>query len=215
MPTAKFYSEPMVEQQAADILRRCVVRTGVPLTLPVPVERIAEDICDLGILWEPIPEAAGCTTLAELRPAERLIVINERRKPLFDSTAFLYNTVLAHEIGHWWLHGDRAALDQPMLPGFSLPGLVVHRHDPDSWEERHAKWFASHLLLPRDLLAALLVGREVRGLADMYHLRDHCNVTFTVMRIALERMGRAYVDDDGCVHPSKQEYLGQQRLSQP
>lgn len=205
----------MVEQYAADLLRRWVGRADAPLVLPVPVERIAEDVCDLSILWEPIPEAAGCTTLAELRPTERLIVINERRKPLFDDTPYLYNTVLAHEVGHWWLHVDRVALDQPMLPGFSLPGLVVHRHDPDSWEERHAKWFASYLLLPRDLLAMLLVGREVRGLTDMYHLRDHCNVTLTVMRIALERMGHAYVDDNGRVHPSKREYLGQQRLSQP
>ncbi len=212
MPTEKYYDERMVERRADEVLRRCVAMTGRPLTLPVPVERIAEDVCDLGILWEPLPEAAEHTTLAELRPAERLVVFNETRRLLFDDTPFLYNTVLAHEIGHWWLHVDRPMLDQPTLPGFAPARQLLHRHEPDSWEERHAKWFASHLALPRHLLAALLVGREIRSLADMCRLRDHCQVTITMMRIALERLGRGYVDDDGRVHPSKQEYRGQDRL---
>ncbi len=181
MPDTKFYNERMVEARAVDLLRRFCTLTRVPPTLPVPVERVAEDLCDLGILWEPIPEGGGQTTLAELRPAERLVVFNETRRLLFDDTPFLYNTVLAHEIGHWWLHVDRVLLDQPALPGFAPAGLSEHRHDPDSWEERHAKWFASHLLLPRHLLAELLAGREIRSLADMYPLRDHCQVTITVM----------------------------------
>ncbi len=213
MATTKFYNERMVENRAADILRHFCTLAGASPTLPVPVERVAEDLCDLGILWEPIPEGVGRTTLAELRPAERLVVFNETRRPLFDDTPFLYNTVLAHEMGHWWLHVDRAVLDQPTLPGFAPADLSVHRHDPDSWEERHAKWFASHLLLPRRLLAELLIGREIYFLADMYRLRDQCQVTLTVMRIALERMGRGYIDEDGRVHPSRQEYHGQQRLN--
>ncbi|MCA1668126.1 MAG: ImmA/IrrE family metallo-endopeptidase [Thermomicrobia bacterium] len=213
MATTKFYNERMVEDRAADVLRRFCTLTGDPLTLPVPVEHVAEDLCDLGILWEPIPEGGGRTALAELRPAERLVVFNETRRPLFDDTPFLYNTVLAHEVGHWWLHVDRAMLDQPTLPGFVPADLSVHRHDPDSWEERHAKWFASRLLLPRPLLAELLVGREIHSLADMYRLRDQCQVTLTVMRIALEHMGRGYIDEDGRVHPSRQEYHGQQRLN--
>jgi len=212
LSTAKFYNERMVEDHAADLLRRFCTLTGVPPTLPVPIERVAEDPCDLGILWEPIPEGVGRTTLAALRPAERLVVFNETRRLLFDDTPFLYITVLAHEVGHWLLHVDRALLDQPALPGFAPADLSVHRHDPDSWQERHAKWFASHLLLPRHLLAELLVGREIHSFADMYRLRDHCQVTLTVMRIALEQMGRGYVDEDGQVHPSRQEYHGQQRL---
>lgn len=212
MPAEKYLDERMIERRAGDLLQRFVALTRIPLTLPIPVERIAEDVCDLGLLWEPIPEPPGQTILAELRPTERLVVFNETRRPLFEDTPFLYNTVLAHEIGHWWLHVDRAMLDQPSLPGFAPAPQCIHRHDPDSWEERHAKWFARHLLLPRHLLAAQLVGRAIGSLADMYRLRDYSQVTLTVMRIALERMGHAYVADDGRVHPSRQEYHGQSRL---
>ena len=203
MPSAKFISEDMVEHRAADLLRRFVVLTGTPVTLPVPIERIAENICDLGILWDVIPEPEGHIIFAELRPAERLVIFNERRRVLLDDTPFLYNTVLAHEVGHWWLHVDHAMLNQRALPGFAPVDYSVHRHDPDSWEERHAKWFSSYLLLPRHLLADLLVGREVRSFADMYRLRDECRVTITVMRIALEHIGHAYVDEDGLVHPAR------------
>jgi hypothetical protein len=211
LPTAKFLSQDMVAHRAAKLLRRFVTLTGVPATLPMPIDRIAEDVCDLGILWEPIPEEDGHSTLAELRPAERLVVFNERRQSLFDSTPFLYNTVLAHEVGHWCLHLDQAVLDQRAFPGFAPADRAGY--GPDSWEERQAKWFASHLLLPRHLLTEMLMGREVGSITDMYHLRDHCRVTFTMMRIALEQIGRGYVDEDGRVHPSRQEYNGQGRLT--
>jgi hypothetical protein len=180
--------------------------------LPVPVERIAEDLCDLSILWEPIPEPPNKTILAGLKPAERLIRFNEDRRALFEDTLFLYNTVLAHEIGHWDLHVDHAILDHPMLPGFDRPQQFVCEVGGDSWAERQAKWFASFLLLPRDLLTAEIIGREIRTLSDMYRLHDRCEVTITVMRIALERMGRGYVGAEGRVYPSRAEYEGQGRL---
>jgi len=88
----------------------------------------------------------------------------------------------------------------------------ISRRSPASYR-RICPCFASRLLLPRHLLAELLVGREIHSLADMYRLRDQCQVTLTVMRIALEQMGHGYIDEDGRVHPSRQEYHGQQRLN--
>ena len=201
----------MVAKHADRLLGRFAVDSGWNPMLPVPVERIA-DHCDLGILWEPISEPLGQTILAGLDPTGRLIIFNERRRSLFDSTPFLYNTVLAHELGHWHLHVDHTLLEYPLLPGFHRPFQFVCQRGGDAWEERHAAQFMSHLLLPRYLLSAGLVDVEITSLAGMYHFRDRYQVTITAMRIALESLGRGYVDDDGRVHPSKAEFHGQMRL---
>ncbi len=212
MGREKSYREAAVEKLAWDTLIRYSTMSQLHPTLPVPTIRIAEDLFDFGILWEPIPEPQGRTILAGLVPTERLIVFNETRRPLFADTPFLENTVLAHEIGHWQLHVDQIALQHPLLDGFDRPFQFVCQRGGNSTEEREAHWFASHLLLPRNLLATYIAGTEIRSLFDMYRLRDQLNVTITVMRIALERMGRAYVDEEGAVYPSKQEYNGQLRL---
>lgn len=207
----QFYNERMVERRADRLLSRFAAEAQWPPSLPVPVERLA-DYLDLGILWEPIPEPSGRTILGGLDPTGHLIVLNERRRVLFDDTPFLYNTVLAHEIGHWELHVDHTALVHPLLPGFERPFQFVCQRGSDTWEERHAHWFMSHLLLPRHLLAAQLVDVEITSMAEMYRLRDRCQVTISAMRITLEALGRGYVDEDGRVHPSRQEYQGQTRL---
>ena len=67
---------------------------------PIPVEEIADNLLELGILWGPVSEATGTTTLAGLEPNERMIKFNERRRRVFEETPGLYNTVLGHEIGH-------------------------------------------------------------------------------------------------------------------
>lgn len=212
MTREKSYREASVEKLAWDTLMKYSAISQRPPVLPIPTVRIAEDIFDFGILWEPIPEPEGQTVLAGIAPTERLIVFNETRRPLFEDTPFLENTVLAHEIGHWQLHVDQDALQHPLLDGFDRPFQFVCQRGGDSTEEREAHWFASHLLLPRNLLATYVTGMEIRSLFDMYRLRDQLHVTITVMRIALERMGRAYVDESGAVFPSKQEYHGQLRL---
>ncbi|SRR5579883_1128115 len=208
-----FYNEAMVQRQADAVLGRWGADSEETVAIPVPIESIVEtEPYDLGILWEPIPEPAGQMILAGLDPSERLIVFNESRGLLFDDDPFLYRTVLAHELGHWQLHVDQAVLSHPLLPGFERPYQFVCRRGDDAWEERHAHWFASHLLLPRDLLRALAGDQPIRSWPDMYRLRDRCQVTITMLRIALEQLGYTYVDDDGQIHRSQREYQGQERL---
>jgi len=202
----------MVSRHASDVLRRFSAACGQPINLPIPVDRIAENFCLLDTLWEPIPEPPDHTVLAGLIPARRLVVFNENRRLLYDDVAFLERTVLAHELGHWALHVDQGAALTESLPGFDPPMNFVCRQDSDTWEERHAAWFMSHLLLPRNLLVEHIGKRAIASLSDIYQLGQDCQVTVTVMQIALEQMGRAYVDEVGRVHPSRQEYLGQRSL---
>ena len=80
---------------------------------PIPVDRILEDVLDLSILWDTIPEEPGQSILAGLDPNNKTVVFNELRLALIEETPGLYNTVLGHESGHWEAHVDPALLDQP------------------------------------------------------------------------------------------------------
>lgn len=212
VPPRRFYNEAMVSGRAAALLARHAARTRRPIALPVPVERIAENVCDLRILWEPIAEPPNRTILAGLVPSEHLVIFNETRRLLFDETRFLYHTVLAHEVGHWQLHVDQAALRHPLLPGFDRSFQFVCRRDSNAWVERHAHWFASHLLLPRDVLGPALAGLELPTWGELYRLRDRYQVTITLLRITMQGLGRGYVDERGRIHRSRREYEGQMRL---
>ena len=46
----------------------------------------------------------------------------------------------------------------------------------------------------------------------LYKLRDKFDVTISVIRIRLERMGLLYVDKDGKMYRSRAEYEGQMRM---
>ena len=66
---------------------------------PIPVERILEDVLDLSILWDTIPEEPGQSILAGLDPNNKTVVFNELRLALIEETPGLYNTVLGPRIG--------------------------------------------------------------------------------------------------------------------
>ena len=71
------------------------------------------------------PLAIDCDVIAEAGPDvpaalgywNRTIRVNDRARTLFEQYPGLETFSLAHEIGHWILHVDHAALDQPSLPG--------------------------------------------------------------------------------------------------
>ena len=125
MTTTKFLSDAQLEDMAAGLLGRYESLFGAVTSPPVPVERILEDVLDLRILWNSIPEPPGQSILAALEPATKTVVFNESSRALIDETQGLYNTVLAHEAGHWEAHVDHGQLAQRSLPDFdgSLPNL--------------------------------------------------------------------------------------------
>ncbi len=52
----------------------------------MPVESILEDVLDLSILWDTIPEQQGQSILAGLDPNNRTVVFNETRLTLIEAT---------------------------------------------------------------------------------------------------------------------------------
>ena len=118
MMTSKFLADAEIERRANRLLGRYEAQYEPISNPPIPVECILEDVLDLGILWDTIPEEPGQSILAGLDPNNKTVVFNESRLALIEETPGLYNTVLGHEAGHWEAHVDPALLDQTPLPHF-------------------------------------------------------------------------------------------------
>ena len=143
MLTNGFLSEAAIERMANGLLARYEGRYGPIDCPPVPVESILEDIVDLSILWDTMPEEPGQSILAGLDPNSRTVVFNETRLALVEERPGLYNTVLAHEAGHWEVHVDPALLDQSPLPQFDREFGCLYRQSGPGGDpkERQAHQF--------------------------------------------------------------------------
>jgi hypothetical protein len=179
------------------------------------VERILEDVLDLSILWDTIPEEPGQSILAGLDPNNKTVVFNESRLALIEETPGLYNTVLGHEAGHWEAHVDPALLDQTPLPHFDREfGCLFRRSGPgQDPRERQAHKFMGYLLMPTSLLLETIQGVDLLNWPNLYRLRDLFQVTITALTVRLTRLNLLYVADDKQLFPSRQEYDGQMRLA--
>jgi len=212
LTSSKYYHPDVIAKRADEMLARYEAKIGATLFLPIPIERIAEDLIDLQILWQSLPDKDDNTVLAGLSPRKKLVVFNETRLPLFEKTPGLYRTVLAHEIGHWELHSEKDASSQICIPGMVEPLQFIFYSESKSWDEKNAHLFMSHLLVPEALLNPLIRNVQVFDWPLLYRLRDTFQVTISAIRIRLERKGLLYVDGDGKIYRSKAEYNGQERM---
>ncbi len=139
-----------------------------------------------------------------------MIVVNDRRREVLEGTFGLINTTVAHELGHWWLHVDHDALDHEELPGFIRSTAPPRQADGrDKRDERNAGEFMGHLLMPRKTMLWRSEGIDLMCWPGFYQLRDAFGVTTTAMKIRLEQLGLAYIDEDGNFHKSREEAEGQ------
>ena len=216
MTTTKFLSDAQFEDMAAGLLGRYESLFGAVTSPPVPVERILEDVLDLRILWNSIPEPPGQSVLAALEPATKTVVFNESRRALIDETQGLYNTVLAHEAGHWEAHVDHGQLAQRSLPDFDGGFSCLLRSSGPGQEPREvqAHKFMGFLLMPSHVVSEAVRDVDLLSWPALYDLRGRFQVTITALKIKLERLGLLYVATDGQLYPSRQEYKGQMRLIQ-
>jgi hypothetical protein len=63
--------------------------------------------------------------------------------------------------------------------------------------ERQAEMYSAALLMPRDHLRAALPKRPWRGWPTVYDLADLFMVNVTPMKIRLERLGWAHINENG------------------
>lgn len=213
----QFFSPQQIEHATVNLLREYTREySWASDTPPVPVERIAEDLLDLRILWEPIPEKGGQVILAKLVARKQQIIFNESRQDLFDETEFLYNTTLAHEIGHWILHIERGnwGRQQPLFE-LEEPEFIVYRSSGSSrssWDEKNAHRFMGCLLMPHELLTKITAQTPVTNFSELYSLRKQFGVTVSALTIRLADLNIAYIDADGRFYPNREAFEGQATL---
>jgi hypothetical protein len=182
----RFISQAQIETRAAELWQRHVLTPGFD------VERLLDDL-DLGLLWEPIDDADGGQILGQLRPRERLVVLNERHQDRLDVKGRrLLRYTVGHEIGHWILHA-RAALVASLFPG----DRTWCRDGATNPIERQAEMFSAALLMPRDLLKSALPPTPWSGWPPVYELADRFSVNVTPMKIRLEGFGWMHRAEDG------------------
>jgi Zn-dependent peptidase ImmA (M78 family) len=116
-------------------LRRLYAQRFGEVTIPVPVDAIAEDLLGLWVTERDDMECSGM-----LVPSRREIWLNARETRQSPARR---RFTLAHEIGHWICHCRRAE-----------PGEILCRtadvEAPSDPREREANVFAADLLMPDD-----------------------------------------------------------------
>lgn len=180
-----------------NVLARHVRETGVPISLPVPIEQIIEITYGLTLLWDDIDEPPDCQILGALYPQQRRIVMNTLHEAMFDRYIGPARFTLAHELGHWIYDADDP--DQMTLgieDGTAAEEFCYHReHDGLSEDTRiremNANKFAAHLLLPEHLVKAVSVDAI---LGDFRRTAARWGVSQTTLRIRLDTLGLL---DDG------------------
>jgi hypothetical protein len=208
----QYFTSAELEKLADDLLDIYQRQSGFPLRPPIQADLVAESV-GLNILWEEIRDKPGTTVCAEIRPDERLIVMNERRRSLLESNLGFYNTTVAHELGHWWLHIDHAALDHEELPGYIRSTVPPRQADGmDRRDERNSHEFMGCLLMPSSFLLPKTQDVNLQSWRGLYRLRDDFGVTITAMKVRLEQLGLTYVDGVGQFHRSRREAEGQSSL---
>ena len=187
----RFYRRESIERRANEILRRMQATPNFTPEWPFEASLVA-DFLDLGVVWDCIvPDEQGAIA-ARILPTERLIEINEeiQEKP----KGFIESTI-AHEIGHWVLHIDHDQLESGALetsenlldePFVCRATIEDARLASIEWQ---AQYFASCLLMPRPILEAKRVGRDLTNWQHLYTIKDELGVSISNLTNRLQELG--------------------------
>ena len=236
----KFYRNDAIEALAERRLAELENVQGASLRLPIPIDLVGERILGLTFLWDEIEELPGETVLGAIQPSKRLVILNERRKELFDRKPGLERSTKGHEMGHWDLFSDESTVDHPVLfeAGEGRPfayrssgrgDVVVLRRLLHSEEgQRLLRGLKSRADDPVEASAvnrygaalsmpAALVCDEVRRIdrtswRDLYALRGRFDVTISALVVRLRQLGLLHVTADGELFHSRDEAAGQRTL---
>ncbi len=189
-----FIPERRIENRAAELWRRHGLQPGFDM------ERLF-DALGLSLLWDDLPT----NVLGALKPADSLVMLNQRRLDDFEANPGLERFTGAHEIGHWILHGDESRSGVlPMLDG----GRTWCRDRSKEATELQANLFGSYLLMPTDQLQPLLPVFPWHGWPTVYRLAETFKASATAMVIRLERADWAHRDATGTPVSGKRPLAG-------
>lgn len=234
----KFYRNDAIEERAGQRIAKLEALLGKSVGPPIPLELIAEHVLGLDILWEEIEELPGELIYGGLRIEDRLIVMNERRRALFEEKPGLERSTKGHEIGHWDLFGKHAQQGQRLMFGedatfvrrSSLGGDVRviraltataegqeilrriqgRADEPD--EARAVNRYAAALSMPKRLITEEALGVDRRRWPSLYRLAERFEVSIAALTVRLKQLNLLYVDRGGRIYESRELATGQWSL---
>lgn len=234
----KFFRNQEVEQRAEYRIVQLENLLGRPVEPPISLDLIAEQFLDLNILWEIIDELPGEVIYGGLRMDDKLIILNESRRTLFERKPGLERSTKGHEMGHWDLYGPDVdpgqgrlfQTDQRFALRSGLSGNVrvlnalieseagrkileqINRRADDPDEKRVVNRYAAALSMPRKLIneAALSVNRS--SWPALYGLAELFEVNISALTVRLQQLNLLHIDKDGRPHSSAEKANGQQLL---
>lgn len=236
----KFYQNTEIERIAEEKLVELSQILGKTLEPPIPIDLMAEKILGLNFLWEPIDENPGEFIFGGLVAQEKLIILNEKHRDIFEQKPGLERSTKGHEMGHWELFIDKKALDHPHIPGITTVNSFVQRNSnrgpvevisaliksqkgldivreidsrsdhPD--EARAVNRFAAAISMPRELIKSEAAKIDRTHWPNLYRLAEKFEVTITALSVRLNQLGMLHVSDDGKLHESIDKAYGQTTL---
>lgn len=115
MPNKRIIANEDIEKRAESCIARYEEKYGLITSPPVPIEKILAHSYKLTVLWDDIEEYEHEEILGGLNTSERLIILNENKRDLFNDKPGLERSTIGHEAGHWEFDVDKGALDHPTL----------------------------------------------------------------------------------------------------
>lgn len=218
-----FLKNEVIEDVTARRIREYEAKAGVTVKLPVPIEKIVEQVLGLDFEWDEIEEQPGEQILGGLIAAERKIILNEKHLALFKEKPGLERSTIGHEAGHWDVDIDRASLNHSTFPGFEVHAEVVKRHSKknrgievlfnramhddrayrlykkitegqDAPEVRSAvDRYQSALLMPAWLMKDAEGQFDFMKWPDLYRLAEEAQVNISNLTVRLQRLGLIYL----------------------
>jgi len=229
-----------IEEIAASRLAELERRLGRPLSPPIPIDLIAEQVLGLDFLWEAIDELPREKVFGGLIAKKRLIVLIENRKRLFAEKPGLERSTKGHEMGHWDLFIDKGSLDHPTLFNVDGDGPFAFRSSPagdvaiikaldrdaegrellrkiqsradEPDEARAVNRYAAALSMPAEMIRADALKIDRTQWPNLYRLAERFEVTISALRVRLEQLGLLYVDEHGKLYESRDAASGQTML---
>ena len=234
----KFYRNAAIEERAEQRIAELESFLGKPVEPPVPLELIAEHLLGLDILWEEIEELPGELIYGGLRMEDKLIVLNETRRALFEEKPGLERSTKGHEMGHWDLFGKsdqtgqlRMFEDDPSFVRRNSPAgdvriiraliqtpegqdllrrIQKRADDPD--EARAVNRYAAALSMPKRLITEEAMKIDRRSWPPLYRLAERFDVTITALTVRLKQLDLLYIDDQKRLYESSAQATGQRSL---
>ncbi len=186
--------------------------------IKVPIDEIIEFYYKIDISWEPIDHLnASNMVMAAIFPTQRKIVMNDSCKELFVEKNGTMNFTMAHELGHWVLHVEDK-LNQQLSLAFEADNEVYYcrSFSKKPPEEIQADMFAGCLLMPKTIIVPLInhwkrVSAKI-GFPQLYDLCEMFDVSISALKIRLHTLNLLYIDGEGIIHASKEDYQEQMAL---